>query len=342
MQKNRSFTCVSRKESHYKLPLFNRNTLDIRPLAERRHDLDVSIINRIEEAKISGINKKISIVARRIIQAKKKESSVILMMGAHVIRLGVQRYLIDLMERGYISCIAMNGGGMIHDFEFALIGATTESVARYIKEGQFGLWKETGGINDLINSAYRENFSIGMGEAVGREIEKGDFPHRDISILAAGYKFAIPVTIHVGIGYDIIHEHPNCDGAATGALSYNDFLRLASVVQGLEDGVVMNFGSAVMGPEVFLKALSMARNVAHQRGERIEHFFTLVCDLHPLPEDFTKEPSKDEMMYYYRPWKTMLVRTVADGGESFYVQGKHSDTIPALWSAINEQEKGGT
>jgi hypothetical protein len=232
----------------------------------------------------------------------------------------------------------MSGAGIIHDFEFALIGATTESVAHYIRNGQFGLWKETGELNDIINQAYLNESTVGMGETIGRAIERGAFPYKNLSLLAAGYRMQVPVTIHIGIGYDIIHEHPNCDGAATGALSYNDFLKLASVTQQLEGGVVMNFGSAVMAPEVFLKALSMARNVAHQAGRTIKHFTTLVCDLHNLPEDFKSEPSKDSAAYYFRPWKTMLVRTVADGGESFYVQGKHSDTIPALWTAINEIE----
>jgi hypothetical protein len=277
-------------------------------------------------------------IAGRIVQAKEKAAANILMIGAHVLRSGVQRYLIDLMERGYISCIATNGAGMIHDFELALIGATTESVARYIKEGQFGLWRETGQLNDIINSAYKQDNTLGMGYAVGRYVEDSALPYKSISIFAAGYRLQIPVTVHVGIGYDIIHEHPNCDGAAAGALSYNDFLRFASVVGNLENGVVMNFGSAVMAPEVFLKALSMARNVAQQHGKQIRRFTTLVCDLVPLPEHYRVEPSRDDPLYYFRPWKTMLVRTVVEGGRSFYIKGKHSETIPELWRAINAVE----
>ena len=132
-----------------------------------------------------------------------------------------------------------------------------------------------------------------------------------------------------------IHEHPNCDGAATGALSFNDFLKFAAIVGNLENGVVMNFGSAVMAPEVFLKALSIARNVAHQSDKEIKHFTTLVCDLYDLPKDFRSEAPKDQPGYYFRPWKTMLARTVADGGHSFYVPGRHEKTFPALWTAIN-------
>jgi hypothetical protein len=261
-----------------------------------------------------------------------------MMMGGHVIRSGVQKYIIDLMTRGYIDCLAMNGSGIIHDFELALIGATTESVARYIQTGEFGLWRETGYLNDIINKAYREDSSVGMGEAVGQAVLEGDYPHKDISLLAAARKLNIPVTVHVGVGYDIIHEHPNCDGAAMGALSFNDFLKFAEVVRNLEGGVIMNFGSAVMAPEVFLKALSMARNVAHQSDREIRHFTTLVGDLYDLPRDYRSETPKDNPGYYFRPWKTMLVRTVADGGRSYYVSGRHEKTIPALWASVNAAE----
>ena len=180
---------------------------------------------------------------------------------------------------------------------------------------------------------------MGLGEAVGHAIDKDRFPHREISILAAGYRLNIPVTVHVGIGYDIVYQLPNCSGAAYGATSYTDFLRYASVLESLEDGVVMNFGSAIMAPEVFLKGLSMARNSARQKNKTISSFTTLVCDLTGLPENYREEPARDNPLYYFRPWKTMLIRTVADGGESFYVRGNHSQTIPGLWSAINDLDK---
>tara|TARA_B100002003_G_scaffold248524_1_gene282532 strand:+ start:197 stop:1165 length:969 start_codon:yes stop_codon:yes gene_type:complete len=316
--------------------VFDRTKLEIKSLKVRNHDIGLNSIQKLENKKY--YNDSLRGVALHIVEATKKGRGIILMIGAHTVRSGVQLYLIDLLERGYISCIAMNGGCMIHDFEFALIGATTEKVARYIREGQFGLWKETGQINDIINQTFRKENTIGMGEAIGKAVQEGEFPNKDISLLAACYRLNIPATIHVGIGYDIIHEHPNCDGAATGETSYRDFLRLTKIVKKIEGGVVMNFGSAVMAPEVFLKALSMARNVAHQEGRTIRHFTTLVCDLHDLPEDFKNEPSKDNPAYYFRPWKTMLVRTVADGGESYYVKGRHSDTIPALWTSINDAE----
>ncbi len=316
---------------------FERSKLKILPLNKRIHDIDIFSIRELGNNSFTSLS--LNKVAEDIKQTRQAGKATVLMIGAHVIRSGVQQYLIDLLEGGYISCIAMNGGGMIHDFELALIGATTENVARYIREGQFGLWEETGQINDIITQAFRKDNTVGMGEAVGKAIEQGGFLHKDISLLAAGYRLNIPVTVHVGIGYDIIHEHPNCNGAATGETSYRDFLHFVKVVDSLEGGVVMNFGSAVMAPEVFLKALSMARNVAHQEERTIKHFTTLVCDLHDLPEDINEEPPKDSAAYYFRPWKTMLVRTVADGGKSFYVKGKHGDTIPALWSAINEVEK---
>ncbi|UCD16139.1 MAG: deoxyhypusine synthase family protein [Candidatus Omnitrophota bacterium] len=302
------------------------------------HCLDISVIAELKTEKSGFQHKSLEAIAHRIISAKENNASVVFMMGAHVIRSGVQKYLIDLMKKGYISCVATNGAVMIHDFEFAMIGATTESVAKYIREGQFGLWEETGQLNDIINEAYREDKNSGMGESVGKHIESSNYPYKNISILAAAYRLNIPVTVCVGIGYDIMHQHPNCDGAAAGALSYNDFLKFAEVIRNLEGGVVTNFGSAVMAPEVFLKALSMARNVVHQNGKKINKFSVLVCDLHDLPSDFREEPSKNNPAYYYRPWKTMLVRTVADGGESFYVKGRHSETIPALWKSIKEAD----
>ncbi len=315
---------------------FDRTKLKLLPLNNRIHDLDISIIKPLLEN--SFAHPSFKTISANIKNAKKTGKAAIMMLGGHVIRSGVQRYIIDMMEKGYITCLAMNGSGVIHDFELALIGATTESVARYIREGQFGLWKETGQINDIVNKAYR-NGKLGMGEAVGKAIYESDSTHKDISLLAACYRLNIPATVHIGIGYDIIHEHPNFDGAAAGAASYIDFLKFAEVVSNLENGVVMNFGSSVMAPEVFLKALSMARNVAHQEGKVIKHFSALVCDLYDLPGDFREEPPKNNPAYYFRPLKTMLVRTVADGGVSFYIKGKHADTIPALWTALNKGEK---
>jgi hypothetical protein len=316
------------------MKMFDRSKITLKPLSERENDLDIAAIRSLEKA--AKIDERWRKIAQNIVQAKKNKATVILMAGGHVFRSGIQKYLIDLMEKGFITCLATNGACLIHDYEFALTGATTESVARYISEGQFGLWRETGQINDIINNAYQKDKSCGLGEVVGRAINEGDYPHKEISLFAAAYRLHIPATVHVGIGYDIIHELPNCDGAVTGALSYNDFLGFAALIERLEGGVVMNFGSAVMAPEVFLKALSMARNIAKQTDRKISTFTTVVCDLHDLPENHKMEPAKDNTAYYFRPWKTMLIRTTADGGESYYIKGKHDETIPALWSALNE------
>jgi len=266
--------------------------------------------------------------------ARTNQRPVIFIMGAHVIKQGASRFVIDLMERGLITHVAMNGAGLIHDYELALIGATTESVAAYISQGQFGLWHETGQLNDLISQAAQHD--LGIGEYVGSEIERQQLPYRHLSIAAAGARLGIPVTVHVSIGQDIIHEHPNCDGAALGKASYTDFLILTHSVSQLEGGVMLNVGSAVMGPEVYLKALAMARNVAHQHGQQIAHFTTAVFDLVPLPDDLSTEAKKSDPAYYYRPFKTILVRTVRDGGQSYYISGDHRITIPGLWQLLTQ------
>jgi phosphoheptose isomerase len=311
-------------------PEFDRSRLTVRPLAERQHDLTRAAILPLD--KVPASHGALTTVASRILDARRAGASVLLMAGAHLLRAGVQRYLIDLMERGCVSGVALNGGGMIHDFELALAGATTESVARYIRDGQFGLWQETGAINDIVSAAARDG--KGLGAAVGEAIATGGYPHQDISVLAAGFRLGIPVTVHVGIGYDIVHEHPNCDGAAYGQTSYADFLAFAALVERLEGGVVMNFGSAVMAPEVFLKALAMARNAAARDDRTIDRFTTLVTDLRDLPDGSATALDRSAADYYYRPLKTMLVRTVAGGGESHYVRGHHRDTFPSLWTEI--------
>jgi hypothetical protein len=312
-------------------PLFDRSRLRIQPLAQRQHDLDLSALLPLDAPLTAFAHPALPVLGSRLAEARRQERARILVMGAHVIRAGVARHLIDLMERSLIDHLAMNGAGPIHDWEFALIGATTESVARYIQSGEFGLWHETGRMNDVIRAAARQG--LGLGEGLGRVIHEERFPHADISILAAGVRLGVPVTVHTGIGYDILHEHPNCDGAALGETSYRDFLAFAQSVTRLEGGVLLNFGSAVMGPEVYLKALAMARNVAHQEGRVIRHFTTGVFDLVPLEGDIRQQAPKSDPRYYYRPWKTILVRTVADGGESFYVQGDHRDTVPHLRQA---------
>jgi hypothetical protein len=321
-----------------KYTYFDRSRLIVKPLSDRIHDLPLSRWLALEDETPPFDSPNLPVLASRLRRARETGAARILMMGAHVLRGGVNRHIIDLMSRGLIDHVAMNGAGAIHDYELARIGATTESVARYIRSGEFGLWRETGELNDLIREAAADD--SGLGEWVGRHIAGSAYPYRDLSVLAAAWRLNVPVTVHAGIGYDILHEHPNCDGAALGKASYRDFLIFASTVERLEGGVLMSFGSAIMAPEVYLKALAMSRNVAHQQGRQIRNFITAVFDLVPIKGDIHKELPKTDPGYYFRPQKTILVRTVADGGESFYFCGDHRATMPALWRLLASGDSG--
>jgi hypothetical protein len=317
---------------------FDASRVRLRPLRERTHDLDLSCLVFPDSAREPFEHAAVPKIASRVVEAAAAGRSVIFMCGAHVLRKGNGPLLIDLMERKLLTHVGLNGAGAIHDFELAWIGGTSESVARYIVSGEFGMWRETGRINDAAVAGCRDG--IGLGEAIGRMIEDESFPNRKTSVLAAGYRLGVPVTVHVAIGQDIVHQHPNFDAAATGAATYTDFLVLARNVARLEGGVLANLGTAVMGPEVYLKALAMARNVAGQRGEAIRHFTTAVFDLVPLGDDLTREAPKSDPRYYFRPYKTVLVRTVADGGTSYYIQGDHGQTVPALYDEIIRRAPG--
>jgi len=312
--------------------VFDRSRLIVKPLADRRHDLHLDHWLSLDDPTPEFDHADLAVIAQRLRAARESGAARILMMGAHVLRAGVSRHIIHLLENGWIDHLATNGAGAIHDYELARIGATTESVDRYIRTGEFGLWRETAELNDWIREAAEK--SLGLGENIGCRIMASDYPHRDLSVFAAAWRLGIPVTVHPGIGYDIIHEHPNCDGAALGAVGYRDFLIFARTVERLEGGVLLNFGSSVMGPEVYLKALAMARNVARQESRGIRQFTTAVFDLALIEGDYRRELPKSDAGYYFRPHKTILVRTVADGGESFYFRGDHRATLPALWRAL--------
>ena len=321
---------------------FDRDRLHLRPLAERAHELDRSCLVFPDGPREPFEHPALPELAGRIIDAAAAGRSVMFCCGAHVLRKGNAPLLIDLMERGLLTHLALNGAGAIHDFELALIGHTSENVARYVASGEFGLWSETGRINEAAAAGYRQQ--IGLGEAIGRMIERESFPYRETSVLAAGVRLGVPVTVHVAIGQDIIHEHPNFDPAATGATTYTDFLIFTQSITRLEGGVFLNIGTAVMGPEVYLKAIAMARNVAKQNGQLIQHFTTAVFDLLDLPienllieksgQQLYSEAEKTDPRYYFRPYKTVLVRTVAGGGSSYYVRGDHRLTVPALYDQI--------
>jgi hypothetical protein len=317
---------------------FDRSQLQLGRLADRGHDLQAAQCLPLEPPRTPYRHPEFGQFVRRIAAARRAGRPVILMMGAHPIKLGLSRFLIDLVRTRTVTHLALNGAGIIHDFELATQGGTSEDVARWIRVGQFGLWQETSRLNEIVAcAAAREE---GIGEAVGRTIQESGAAHADLSLAAAGWQAGVPVTVHVSIGCDIVHSHPNCDAAAWGKASYTDFLIFARSVQDLEGGVLLSVGTAVMGPEVYLKALSMARNVARPQGCEIRRFTTAVFDLAALPPDWRSgTPSKEHPQYYYRPWKTILLRTVADGGTSYYFQGDHRTTIPTLWQEAESYQQ---
>lgn len=314
---------------------FDRSRLLIGPLSERRHLVNLGDVLQLGEAPMPFEHPSLPPVADAVAGAVQRGAAVVLMMGAHVIKQGLSRYICDLIRRRWVSVVATSGAGPIHDFELGRIGATSESVSENIRDGRFGMWEETGELNDIVKRGGEEG--LGYGEAVGKFIAASDFPHKDVSIFAAAYEAGVPATVHVGVGYDITHEHPNCDGAAIGAASYRDFLIFARILENLEGGVVLCFGTAVMGPEVYLKGLAMGRNVARQEHREIRRITSAVFDLVELSGDLTVEAPKDSPEYYYRPFKTVLVRTVRDGGTSHYIRGDHRATIPALHKLLVER-----
>jgi hypothetical protein len=311
-------------------PLFDRSRIELLPLSQRGHELSADDCRPLCPPFEPYVHPEFAELVERIVRARRAGRPVVLMMGGHPIKLGLSRFLVDLIDRRIVTHLATNGAGIIHDFELSLGGGTSEDVPHWIQKGQFGLWSETSRLNELISAAAA--CGEGLGEAVGRVIEEERFPYRELSVCAAGWRAGVPVTSHVSVGSDIIHAHANCDGAALGAASYTDFLIFARAIEELEGGVYLNVGTAVTGPEVYLKALSMARNAARLLGRDIRLFTTAVFDLIELPETFRKgPPGKEHPQYYYRPWKTILVRTVADGGQSHYFCGDHRQTLPTLW-----------
>ncbi len=320
--------------------MFDTSGLVIKPLSERIHDVDLmDVLVPVDSSPAVLDNENTRAVAGAMVGAKQANAATLLMYGAHVIRTGCSAYMIELMKRGLVNHFATNGAGSIHDFEFSLIGKTCESVEKYIGEGQFGLWHETGMINDILKEGVEDG--LGAGEAIGRYIWEMDLPYKKYSVLANGYHFGVPCTIHIGIGNDILHEHPNASGRVLGEATFRDFLIYVQSITNLENGLFLNAGSAVTGPEVYLKALAMARNAALQRGKSIVHFTAAVLDIHHMPEEcFRSVPAKTDPGYYFRPWKTILVRTVADGGRSFYIKGLHRDTLPSIAKLAIAMEEG--
>jgi len=251
---------------------------------------------------------------KKVKKAKEGNKPIIFAMGAHVIKVGLNPLIIDLMKLGWINALALNGAGIIHDFEIAFAGQTSEDVAVQIKDGSFGMARETGEyLNRAIAKGSKKN--LGLGEAVGEMISSSDFPHKDLSLLSCAYDFNIPVTVHVALGTDIIHFHPEVNGADVGKISLNDFFLFCSLVERLDGGgVYVNVGSAVVLPEVFLKAVSFVRN----RGSVLNNFSTAVFDFN----------------LHYRPHENVVRRPLMNKKDGFYFIGHHEIMIPLLAASL--------
>jgi len=254
-------------------------------------------------------------IVRRIIEAVRRERTVLLAMGAHVIKVGLNPVVLDLMDRGIISGIAMNGAGIIHDAEVAMAGHTSEDVAVELGDGRFGVAEETG---RYLNKAIEEgaNRGWGLGRSVGAMLVSEHFPYSSLSILARAHEADVPVTVHVAMGTDTIHFHPGADGAAIGKSSHLDFRIFARMVSSLEEGVFLNLGSAVILPEVFLKALSLVRNL----GFAVKHFTTVNMDF----------------IRHYRPMTNVVDRPTREGGKGYSLVGHHEIMFPLLAAGIVE------
>lgn len=250
-------------------------------------------------------------------RAKREGRTLLWGFGAHVIKVGLAPIVVDLMQRGFVSGLLVNGACCVHDLELALMGRTSEDVAAALDDGTFGMAKETAELlNGAIAAGAREG--LGMGAAVGRALQDVRYPHRDRSILASAHRLGIPVTVHVAIGTDIHHMHPSADGAALGATSYRDFETLTGLVATLEGGVLFNVGSAVILPEVFLKALALARNLGHG-----------VRRITTVNLDFLRQ---------YRPSVNVVERPTRLGGRGISLVGHHEILVPLLAAGLVEAD----
>lgn len=269
-------------------------------------------------------------LVERIAQARRNGRPVIWSQGAHVIKNGLSRYLIDLMRRGVITHIAGNGACSIHDFELAFLGGTSEDVPTALEDGSFGMWEETGGwMNAAIR--YGAEHDMGYGESLAFYIDthREQFPYRDDCVLYQAYRMGIPATFHIALGTDIIHQHPTVDFSAIGKTSGTDFHYYCYSVAQMDGGVFLNFGSGVIGPEVFLKAISISRNLGYPTYRITTANFDLI-DL----GDFRRPIGYDDPHYYYRPRKNIVNRPPKCGGIGWHFTGDHRETIPNLYAAL--------
>jgi hypothetical protein len=256
-------------------------------------------------------------LARTIVAARRAHRPVVWALGGHVVKVGLSPVLIELMEGGTLTGLALNGAAAIHDWEIAAIGATSEDVEEGLDRGRFGLAEETGAEFDAAAREARDR-SQGLGESLGRRILESARPHREVSLLAAARRLGLAATVHVAIGSDTVHQHPRADGAAIGAAALTDFRRLVAVVGELSGGVWVNCGSAVQLPEVFLKALAVARNLG-------------------LPEGPFSTANLD-MQRHYRTEQNVLRRPTRGGGAAFSLLGHHEINVPLLAAAIQLEQ----
>jgi hypothetical protein len=271
----------------------------------------------------------------RIKAARGNGRPVIWSMGAHVIKNRLSRYLIGLIKAGIITHLSSNGAGSIHDFELAYLGGTSEHVPTAIEDGSFGMWEETGAwMNEAIQKGAAEG--CGYGESLARYIDENPekFPYRDDCVLYQAWKMDIPATYHIALGTDIIHQHPKADFSAIGKASGIDFHKACWSVAHMDKGVFMNFGSGVIGPEVFLKALSIARNLGYPTFDITTANFDLIN-----LGDYKKSIGYDDPNYYYRPRKNIVNRPVSRGGKGWHFVGDHQETIPNLYERLVQRMK---
>lgn len=305
--------------------MFDRKKLTTYPIKLRQNKVKAAqFVKKIEPDDTVGafIDKLPDILAagdlkaiiRHWADAYKKGQPVIVAMGAHVIKCGLSPLLIELINQGLISALALNGAGTVHDFEVSYLGETSEDVAVEIKEGRFGMVEETGRyINEAVIAGAKAG--LGMGESIGQKIIDMANPYQSKSLLAACVKKNIPVTVHTAIGNDIIHMHPACDGAALGKTSYQDFLTFAENLTKLENGgLYFNIGSAVVLPEVFLKAVSMVRN----SGCKLDKMITVNMD----------------MQRQYRPLENVVKRPTNKGGQGYMLLGHHEINLPLIAAGV--------
>ena len=254
-------------------------------------------------------------VVEKIARARRRSKPVILGMGAHPLKVGLSPLIVHWLEQGVLSAVAMNGAGIIHDFEVAFHGQTSEDVASEIGRGAFGMAEETGcRLNEAIVRGWEKG--LGIGRSVGEMILREKMPHRRLSVTATAARLGIPLTVHVAMGTDIIHMHPSARGEAIGEGSHRDFLLFAGLISRLQGGVYLNLGSAVILPEVFLKALTLARNL----GYRVNQFTTVNMDF----------------IAHYRPLTNVVRRPTQRGGEGFHITGHHEIMFPLLAAAVLE------